>query len=382
LTLRPAEWERQLLNITIDFMSGKPELSISQIGRFLSNWRTRITSVFGDYKTFFSKYPDIFVWRLEGTNIRAALLYGTKANTLRMTKLPELVDVGKDEYSTCMPHQARKKASATVLTEQLGNQCPESTSETGEYSEGEEEEAHTLPSSLGNYTIELIETAEACVGACATLMGKDILAVDCEGLVSQQKPEFVQVLGCSASGDPLTPVYIFKTLRGPPQMLPLLSSVLGNRVSIKLFHDSRHDICALKECNIEVHNMMDTLVMHAALQQLRRVAGLPVADTKPPRLEQLIPTHGQADGRWLSAATRIKKRMRARMETRGSVMWSQVKLSEEMLEYAAFDVVVLPIIWKHLREETARTADQMYKLLSELFADRAISLQHLPNMFK
>jgi hypothetical protein len=373
-------------------MSGKPELSISALGRFLSNWRSRIAVVYGDYKGFFASYPSIFSWRLEGTNIRASLLYGTKQNTLAKVKLPEVSQIESkcimsdsttsDSEEDDDSEEAAENREVTAQSDSDAAVGVASTS--GELSEAQALPASDvqLPSVLGGYTITMVSDVEACVAACVELMECKVLAVDCEGLAAGQKPELLQILGCSETGEPQTPVYIFKVRRGDPAMTPIIEVVLTNSKT-KLFHDCRHDINALNESGIEVVNVTDTQVMFASLQQLKRVARLPLADPKPPRLEQLIPTNDTERHAWFKAARRLKKAFRTHMHGRGGdSLWGTNDFTDEMLEYAAFDVAVLPVIWKNLREETARTTDEMYHHLSELFGGGVVTLQSLPTMFK
>ena len=197
----------------------------------------------------------------------------------------------------------------------------------------------------------VINDADRCQHACDLLQQECILAVDCEGINLGRIGGslcLIQIAGQCGT-------FLFDVFQNQQGLLQSgLQDLLENREIVKLIHDCRMDVVALKEIGINVNSILDTQIAFASLHPSVQQCSL-----NKFLIQMTGSGHpGKNDAPHLS----------------DSKFWSKRPLSPKGIEYACADVELLLTAAEAMMSKfTSQTQLKIIKQTSALRAKDAIS---------
>jgi len=200
----------------------------------------------------------------------------------------------------------------------------------------------------------VVNTKECRSIVAAILESGTPVGVDAEGVNLGPSGPMTMLQVCTWSGQ----VYLFDLLANRDLMGEgELGRLLQSEQVVKVVHDCRNDSAALfHQHGVTLRNVFDTQAAHAILQQ--QETGKPVYKVKSVSLVTLC--------RMYDAPVNPQKEHIKKVYRRDQKFWARRPLTEDMIVYAAFDVMALvPKIYDVMSREMDPALQELFRDLCE-----------------
>jgi len=184
---------------------------------------------------------------------------------------------------------------------------------------------------------ESIQTVQECIVAVNYLMQFPLLAIDCEWVTGANEYDYELCLIQIAT--PEQKAILFDVYLGGKRLFSdgNLRSLLENESIIKVFHDCRWDSYVLwKFAGAKITNVFDTQIAYACFERSQgRKTPLPISYQKLLFIFALGEKNLRKDEARLAMSN-------------DSNYWKIRPLTQIMVEYASFDVIPLPLVYRQI----------------------------------
>jgi hypothetical protein len=206
---------------------------------------------------------------------------------------------------------------------------------------------------------ESIQTVQECKAAVNYLMQFPLLAVDCEWVTGSNEYDYELCLIQIAT--PEQKAFLFDVYLGGKRLFSdgNLRALLEKESIIKVFHDCRWDSYVLwKFAGTKITNVFDTQVAYACFERSQgRKTPLPIS------YQKLLSIFALGEQNLRKEEARLAMR-------NDSNYWKIRPLTQVMVEYASFDVIPLPLVYRQISSAFSPNSIKNIYKWSEAYVDQ------------